>query len=154
DAFAVADHQIAHVYVRKAERIDEVRRLVASLNGVDKVLGAEEKRAYGLDHPRSGELVAISAPDRWFSYYFWLDDAKAPDYARTVDTHRKPGYDPAELFIDPKLMFPALKVGKKLAQKALGFRMLLDVIPLDASLVKGSHGRLTDDAEGPILMSS
>jgi predicted AlkP superfamily pyrophosphatase or phosphodiesterase len=154
DAFAVADHQIAHVYVKSPQRVDEVRSLVASLPGVEKVLGAEQKRAQGLDHARSGELVAISRSDRWFSYYFWLDDDKAPDYARTVDIHRKPGYDPAELFIDPKLMFPAIKVAKKLAQKALGFRMLLDVVPLDASLVKGSHGRLTDDAAGPIFISS
>jgi predicted AlkP superfamily pyrophosphatase or phosphodiesterase len=154
DAFAVADHQIAHIYVRNPQRIDEVRTLVASLPGVEQVLGADEKRAQGLDHPRAGELVAISQSDRWFSYYFWLDDGKAPDYARTVDIHRKPGYDPAELFIDPKLILPAVKVAKKLAQKALGFRMLLDVIPLDASLVKGSHGRLTDDASGPILISS
>ena len=119
-----------------------------------RVLCALLLDAAGLDHARSGELVAISKSDRWFSYYFWLDDDKAPDYARTVDIHRKPGYDPAELFIDPKLWFPALKVGKKLAQKALGFRMLLDVIPLDASLVRGSHGRPTDDADGPIFISS
>jgi predicted AlkP superfamily pyrophosphatase or phosphodiesterase len=153
-AFAVADHQIAHVYVRDPRRLDEVRALLAKLDGVESVLGAEEKRAYGLDHPRSGELVAISKPDRGFSYYFWLDDDKAPDYARTVDIHRKPGYDPAELFIDPKLWLPALKVAKKIAQKALGFRMLLDVIPLDASLVKGSHGRVTADEDGPIFISS
>jgi predicted AlkP superfamily pyrophosphatase or phosphodiesterase len=154
DAFAVADHQIAHVYVKGPQRIDEVRKLIASLDGVEQVLGVDEKRAQGIDHPRSGDLVAISRADRWFSYYFWLDDDKAPDYARTVDIHRKPGYDPAELFIDPRLMFPAVKVAKKLAQKALGFRMLLDVIPLDASLVKGSHGRPTDDAQGPIFISS
>jgi len=153
-AFAVADHQIAHIYVRDKQRIDEVRTLVAKLPGVETVLGADEKRAQGIDHPRSGELVAISKSDHWFTYYFWLDDALAPDYARTVDIHRKPGYDPVELFIDPKLMFPALKVGKKLAQKALGFRMLLDVIPLDASLVKGSHGRPTSDAHGPVFISS
>jgi predicted AlkP superfamily pyrophosphatase or phosphodiesterase len=154
DAFAVADHQIAHIYVRDARRIGEVRNLVASLPGVETILGADEKRSHGLDHARSGELVAISQSNRWFTYYFWLDDDKAPDYARTVDIHRKPGYDPAELFIDPALRFPALKVGKKLAQKALGFRMLLDVIPLDASLVKGSHGRPTADENGPIFISS
>ncbi len=153
-AFAVADHQVAHIYVRDAHRVDEVRKLVAGLRGVEAVLGADEKPAHGLDHARSGELVAISQSDRWFSYYFWLDDDKAPDYARTVDIHRKPGYDPVELFIDPTLWFAALKVGKKLAQKALGFRMLLDVISLDASLVKGSHGRPTADDDGPIFISS
>ena len=110
------------------------------------MLDEEGKRAHGLDHPRSGELVAISAADRWFTYYYWLDDDRAPDYARTVDIHRKPGYDPVELFMDPDIRFPVLKVGSVLARrKVLGSRALLDVIGLDASLVKGSHGRLTDD---------
>jgi predicted AlkP superfamily pyrophosphatase or phosphodiesterase len=155
EAFAVSDHQLAHVYVRRPERVAEVQRLLASLDGVERVLDAEGKRAAGLDHPRSGELVAVSAADRWFSYYFWLDDARAPDYARTVDIHRKPGYDPVELFLDPALWLPQLKVGWTLAKKAAGFRYLLDVIPLDASLVRGSHGRLTDDpAKGPLFASS
>jgi hypothetical protein len=119
------------------------------------VLDEEGKRAHGLDHPRSGELVAISRPDRWFTYYYWLDDDRAPDYARTVDIHRKPGYDPVELFMDPAIRFPMLKVGGVLAKrKLLGSRALLDVIPLDATLVKGSHGRLTDDpAQGPVFIS-
>jgi hypothetical protein len=97
----------------------------------------------------------ISTADRWFSYYFWLDDARAPDYARTVDIHAKPGYDPVELFVDPALGVPALTVGRKLLARKLGFRTLLDVIPLDASLVRGSHGRVTDRPEdGPVFMSS
>jgi len=154
-AFAVADHQVAHIYVRTPSDVAAVAALVAALPGVELVLDEAGKRAHGLDHPRSGELVAISQADRWFSYYFWLDDHLAPDYARTVDIHRKPGYDPAELFIDPKIAFPKLKVAKKLAQKALGFRMLLDVVPLDGNLVKGSHGRPTDRVEdGPLLLSS
>ena len=106
EAFAVADHQVAHVYVRSPERVAEVRRLLEALPGVERVLDDEGKRASGLDHPRSGELVAISAPDRWFTYYYWLDDARAPDFARTVDIHRKPGYDPVELFIDPTMTLP------------------------------------------------
>ncbi len=155
EAFAVADHQLAHVYVRRPERVPEVQRLLAGLDGVERVLDAEGKRAVGLDHPRSGELVLVSAADRWFSYYFWLDDARAPDYARTVDIHRKPGYDPVELFLDPTLWLPQLKVGWTLAKKAAGFRYLMDVIPLDTTLVRGSHGRLTDDpAAGPLFMSS
>jgi predicted AlkP superfamily pyrophosphatase or phosphodiesterase len=155
DAFAVADHQIAHVYVRRPERIAEVKALLERLDGVETVLDAEGKRAHGLDHPRSGELVAISRADRWFTYYFWLDDDRAPDYARTVDIHRKPGYDPVELFMDPDIRFPVLKVGSVLARrKLLGTRALLDDIPLDASLVKGSHGRITDDpAHGPVFIS-
>ena len=155
EAFAVADHQIAHVYVRRPERIDEVQRLLAGLPGVERVLDADGKRAAGLDHPRSGELVALARADRWFTYYYWLDDARAPDFARTVDIHRKPGYDPVELFLDPALRAPRAKIGWRLARKALGFRYLMDVIPLDATLVKGSHGRPTDDpAAGPLIISS
>ena len=155
EAFAMADHQLAHVYVRRPERIADVRALLERLNGVELVLDADGKRDHGLDHPRSGELVAVSAPDRWFTYYYWLDDDRAPDYARTVDIHRKPGYDPVELFMDPDIRFPMLKVGGILARrKLLGSRALLDVTPLDASLVKGSHGRITDDpAHGPVFIS-
>jgi predicted AlkP superfamily pyrophosphatase or phosphodiesterase len=154
-AFAVADHQIAHVYVRDAARVGEVKELLARVPGVERVLDREEQRPFGLDHERSGELVLLATPDRWFSYYFWLDDAKAPDYARTVDIHLKPGYDPVELFLDPSIAFPMLRVGRKLAARKLGFRNLLDVIPLDAKLVRGSHGRVTDKAEeGPLFMTS
>jgi hypothetical protein len=151
----VADHQIAHVYVKRRERIPEVKALLERLDGVETVFDDEGKRAHGLDHPRSGELVAVSAADRWFTYYFWLDDDRAPDYARTVDIHRKPGYDPVELFMDPAIKLPMLKVGSVLAKrKLLGSRALLDVIPLDATLVQGSHGRLTDDPlEGPVFIS-
>jgi predicted AlkP superfamily pyrophosphatase or phosphodiesterase len=155
EAFAVADHQVAHIYVKRPERIAEVRALLERLDGVEVVLDADGKRENGLDHPRSGELVAISAADRWFTYYYWLSDDRAPDYARTVDIHRKPGYDPVELFMDPDIRFPMLKVGGILARrKLLGARALLDITPLDASLVRGSHGRITDDpAHGPVFIS-
>jgi predicted AlkP superfamily pyrophosphatase or phosphodiesterase len=155
EAFCVADHQVAHVYVRRRERIAEVKRLLEALPGVETVLDDEGKRVHGLDHPRSGELVALAARDRWFTYYYWLDDQVAPDFARTVDIHRKPGYDPVELFLDPALRAPRLKVGWTLLKKMAGFRYLMDVIPLDASLVRGSHGRLHDTREaGPVLISS
>jgi predicted AlkP superfamily pyrophosphatase or phosphodiesterase len=155
DAFAVADHQVAHVYVRRPELVPEVERLLAGLPGVEQVLDEDGKRAAGLDHPRAGELVLVAQADRWFTYYYWLDDARAPDFARTVDIHRKPGYDPVELFLDPALRLPKASIGWRLAKKALGFRYLMDVIPLDASLVKGSHGRPTDDpAAGPLVISS
>jgi predicted AlkP superfamily pyrophosphatase or phosphodiesterase len=154
-AFALADHQVAHIYVRQPQALAEVKALVERLPGVETVLDAEGKRAYGLDHPRSGELVAISRADRWFAYYYWLDDARAPDFARTVEIHRKPGYDPVELFLDPALRLPKLSIGWRLAKKALGFRTLMDVIPLDAGLVRGSHGRVTDRAEeGPVFITS
>jgi predicted AlkP superfamily pyrophosphatase or phosphodiesterase len=155
-AFAVADHQIAHVYVNDRSRVNEVRALLEKLEGVERVLDAAGKREMGLDHERSGELVAISKADRWFSYYYWLDDRLAPDFARTVDIHRKPGYDPLELFVDPEIRLPMLATGWRLAKRKLGFRTLLDVISLkDTALVKGSHGRLTDDpAHGPLVISS
>jgi predicted AlkP superfamily pyrophosphatase or phosphodiesterase len=154
-AFAVADHQVAHVYVARPELVPEVAALLRDLPGVERVLDAEAKRAAGLDHPRSGELVAVSDAQSWFTYYHFLDDDRAPDYARTVDIHRKPGYDPAELFVDPRLKAAKLRIGLRLAQKLLGMRYLMDVIPLDATLVRGSHGRLTDRAEdGPLFITS
>ena len=154
-AFAVSDHQVAHVYIREPGQVAGVKALLEAVPGIEAVLDQDGKREAGLDHPRAGELVALSAPDKWFSYYYWLDDALAPDFARTVDIHRKPGFDPVELFIDPKIVFPALKVGGKLLRKMLGFRYLMDVIPLDPSLVKGSHGRITEDpAHGPVFITS
>ena len=131
--------------------------VAAALLAIPAVLAAEHfgRRSGLVDHPRAGELVLVSRADRWFSYYFWRDDARAPDYARTVDIHAKPGYDPVELFLDPTLALPAFTVGRKLLARKLGFRALLDVIPLDTSLVKGSHGRVTDRAgDGPVFMTS
>jgi predicted AlkP superfamily pyrophosphatase or phosphodiesterase len=155
EAFAVADHQISHVYVRRPERVAEVKRLLEKTEGIGKVLDGEGKRAFGLDHPRSGELVALCTPDRWFSYYYWLDDAAAPDFARTVDIHRKPGYDPAELFIDPGLRAPKAKLAFTLLKKKLGFRYLMDVIPLGGELVRGSHGLIPARKEdAPVVMST
>ena len=155
EAFCVADHQVAHVYVRRRERVAEVKRLLEALPGVAAVFDDEGKRAHGLDHARSGELVALAARNHWFTYYYWLDDQVAPDFARTVDIHRKPGYDPVELFLDPTLRAPKLKVGWTLLKKAVGFRYLMEVIPLDASLVRGSHGRLPETRDaGPVLISS
>jgi predicted AlkP superfamily pyrophosphatase or phosphodiesterase len=155
DAFAVSDHQIAHVYVARPSLIADVRRIVAALPGVERVLDRAEQAALGIDHPRSGELVALARADAWFTYYYWLDDRNAPDFARLVEIHRKPGFDPVELFLDPAIRFPRLAVGWRLAKRALGRATLMDVIPLDPTLVKGSHGRLTDDArDGPVFVTS
>ncbi len=154
-AFAVADHQIAHVYVARPELVGPVRDCVAALPGVEAVLDDAGKRAAGLDHPRSGELVAVAAADSWFTYYHFLDDAHAPDFARTVDIHRKPGYDPVELLFDPRLRLPKLAVAARLARKAIGMRTLMDVIGLDASVVRGSHGRPTDrEEDGPLFITT
>jgi len=153
-AFAVADHQVAHVYVNDGARVSEVRAILENVAGVDAVLGGPEKAAHHIAHERAGDLIAVARPDAWFTYYFWMEDRCAPDFARTVEIHRKPGYDPVELFLDPAIRIPPLTVGWKLAKRKAGFRSLLDVIPLDASLVKGSHGRLTTwDEEGPVLIT-
>lgn len=153
-AFAVADHQLAHVYVRDAADLEAVGALLRGTDGIAEVLDDEGKRAAGLDHANSGELVALAEPDRWFSYYYWLDDARAPDFARTVDIHRKPGYDPVELFMAPGVG-TKLRAAYQLARKMLGFRYLMDVIPLTPELVRGSHGRLPPSpADGPVLLSS
>ncbi len=152
-AFAVADHQVAHVYVNNPAILSQVRSVLEQTPGVEQVLGAGEKRERRIDNPRAGDLIAISAEHAWFTYYYWVDNAKAPDFARTVDIHRKPGYDPVELFVDPAIKLPMLKIASKLLKKKLGFRMLMDVIPLDATLVKGSHGRVpANKKEFPILI--
>jgi predicted AlkP superfamily pyrophosphatase or phosphodiesterase len=154
-AFAVADHQVAHVYLNDPSLEPAARTLLAAQPGVDRVLGAAEKRAVGLDHPRAGDLVVLAKENAWFTYYYWLDDARAPDFARCVDIHRKPGYDPVELFLDPALRMPKLRIARRLLQKKLGFRMLMDVIPLDATLVKGSHGiRPASRQDYPVLLTS
>lgn len=154
-AFAVADHQVAHVYVQRGEDVAGVKALLEALPGVERVLDEQGKREAGLNHAHAGELVAVAEADRWFSYAWWLEKGRAPDYARTVDIHRKPGYDPLELFIDPQLAAPKLRIALKLLKRKLGFRTLMDVIPLDESLVKGSHGRPPDDPDqGPLLITS
>jgi hypothetical protein len=143
------------VYVRNPARVAEVTSLLEGVSGIESILDRAGQAGIGLDHERAGDLVAISAADRWFTYYYWLDDALAPDFARTVDIHRKPGYDPAELFLDPALTLPKIRIAATLARKTLGFRYLMNVIPLDASLVRGSHGRVTDRLEdGPVCITS
>ncbi|MSU58299.1 MAG: alkaline phosphatase family protein [Pedosphaera sp.] len=152
--FAVADHQVAHIYLNDPSLEGRVRERIEKCDGVEAVLGKKEKAAAGIDHSRAGDLIAVAKENAWFTYYYWLDDALAPDFARTVDIHRKPGYDPAELFLDPKIPLPQLKIAWRLLQKKLGFRMLMDVIPLDASLVKGSHGRCpTHQADWPVFIT-
>jgi predicted AlkP superfamily pyrophosphatase or phosphodiesterase len=153
-AFCVADHQIAHVYLNDRSIEPQVRELLSDTPGVGQLLDHKTKAETGLGHERAGDLIAVANENSWFTYYYWMDDALAPDFARTVDIHRKPGYDPVELFLDPKLSAPKLKIAWRLLQKKLGFRMLMDVIPLDAKLVKGSHGcRPSSEAYFPVLIS-
>ena len=157
-AFAVADHQVAHIYIQRPEDVPHVAEILQRVDGVEHILDRDAQKEFGIDHERSGELVVVSDRRSWFTYYFWQDDAVAPDYARCVDIHRKPGYDPAELFVDPTLKFPKLKVARQLAKKLLGFRYYMDVIGLDPGIVKGSHGRLpdpgTEERDGAVFISS
>ena len=154
-AFAITDHQVAHIYLQDdSPRFrKEVRSCIENMEGVEKVLEGDTRKEGGLHHHRAGDFVVFSAEDSWFAYYHWLDDSLAPDFARCIDVHRKYGYDPAELFVDPNISFPTLKVAKKLVGKKLGFRTNMDLIPLDANLVKGSHGtRPNDPSDCPIIM--
>ena len=154
-AFAVADHQVAHVYVNDPSIAGEVRQLLEQTQGVDEIRMPAEIWQNGEGIGRAGDLIVISKPDSWFTYYYWNDDAVAPDYARTIDIHRKPGYDPCELYVDPAIQFPKLAIAKFLLKKKLGLRGLLEVIPLDATLVKGSHGRdIVDEGEQPVLIGA
>jgi predicted AlkP superfamily pyrophosphatase or phosphodiesterase len=155
-AFAVADHQIAHVYVAHREDVPAVREALLALTGVGELLEGEALAAAGLGHPRAGTLVALAERDAWFTYHYWLDDDRAPDFARQVEIHRKPGYDPAELFMDPDDKRVKLRAGLALARKAIGMRYVLSVVGLDASkYVKGTHGLLPEaEPDAPVLLCS
>ncbi|WP_282180683.1 alkaline phosphatase family protein [Maribacter stanieri] len=155
DAFAVADHQIAHVYCKDSKDIARVAKIIKSVEGVEKVLYGDDLKTHHINHERCGDIVVVADKDSWFTYYFWLDDSKAPDYARMVDIHKKPGYDPVEMMTDPKDKLVMAKVVGKLLKKKMGFRTVMDIIPIDATLIKGSHGRLTEDIEDfPIFISN
>jgi len=148
-AFVVADHQIAHVYINDKSVTEQVKSLLKNALDVDLVLDKKEQEKYNINHERSGDFVVTAKENSWFTYYFWLDDAVAPDYARCVDIHKKPGYDPVEMFMSSKL-----RAGYKLLRKKSGFRYVMDVIPLDATLVKGSHGRIgVSDSFKPVLIT-
>ncbi len=84
-----------------------------------RVLDRAAQKELGLDHPRAGDLVLEAAPGFWFAYDWWAAEDCAPPYARTVDIHNKPGYDPLELFFAPDRRGTAR----------------------DGTLVKGTHGR-------------
>jgi predicted AlkP superfamily pyrophosphatase or phosphodiesterase len=148
-AFAVADHQLAHVYINDASVTASLQTLLKKEPAIEWVLDRREQAMHHIDHERAGDLVLVAREDSWFTYYFWTDDAKAPDYARTVDIHKKPGYDPVEMFMTSKL-----RAAYKLMRKKAGLRYIMDVIPLDATLIKGSHGR-TNVAEKykPVLIA-
>lgn len=151
-AFAVCDHQAAHVYVRDSADLPRAREVLEAAAGVVRVLDREGQAELRVDHPNAGDLVALSSPDAWFAYPYWLDDEQAPDFARSVDIHRKPGYDPVELFMDPEKSLPVARVGLTVLRKKLGFRYRMRTCSLDATLVKGSHGLMArDPQDGPVI---
>lgn len=148
-AFVVADHQVAHVYINDVSVTEKVKNILEKVPGIELILDKNAQKEYHIDHERSGDLVLMADAQSWFTYYFWLDDKLAPDYARVVDIHKKPGYDPVEMFMTSKL-----RAGYKLLRKKTGFRYVMDVIPLDATLVKGSHGRVgTPEAFHPVMIT-
>ena len=140
DAWALCDHQHAHLFVRDRNKavISQVTELFKNVEGVSEVWDQEEQRRHGLWHERSGDVVLNSEPHSWFAYYYWLDEAQAPAFARKVDIHRKPGYDPVEMFWDGAL---ASEFGSG--------------VPLDAGLIRGSHGApsRSEDQQGVMLTS-
>ncbi len=155
EAFSSSDHQIAHIYIKDKEKIAQIKDELNDIKGIKLILDKKEQEAYHLQHKRSGDLVLIANDESWFTYYYWLDDSKAPDFARLVDIHKKPGYDPVEMFMDPSNPFIKLKAAYKLARKLSGFRYLMNVIPLDANLIKGSHGSpFVDKKYYPLFISS
>jgi predicted AlkP superfamily pyrophosphatase or phosphodiesterase len=151
--FAVADHQVAHIYLNDSTLASQVRAVVEAEPGIEMVLDRSAQTEWGIQHRRSGDFIAVAKARSWFTYYYWENEAVAPDFARTVDIHRKIGYDPVELFLDPKLRWPHLRIASFLLRKKLGLRGLLNVIPLDASLVRGSHGRRPEkENDWPVLL--
>ncbi|WP_435356168.1 alkaline phosphatase family protein [Emticicia sp. SJ17W-69] len=154
-AFAAADHQIAHVYINDLAEKARIKSILEKIDGVAVVMDEAEKQENHINHDRAGDLVVMAKADSWFTYYYWNDDKLAPDFARSVDIHNKPGYDPVEMFMNPANPFIKLRAAYKLARKLLGFRYRMDVIPLDATLIKGSHGTLDIGKEFyPVLISS
>jgi predicted AlkP superfamily pyrophosphatase or phosphodiesterase len=148
-AFVVADHQVAHVYINDATVTGKVKNLLEKVTGIELILDKNAQKEYHIDHERSGDLVLMADARSWFTYYFWINDEVAPDYARVVDIHKKPGYDPVEMFMTSKL-----RAGYKLLRKKAGFRYVMNVIPLDATLVKGSHGKVGTPAEfHPVMIT-
>ena len=148
-AFVVADHQVAHVYINDKSVTNKVMEILKNTKGIELILDRDAQKDHHINHERSGDLVLMADKASWFTYYFWLDDEVAPDYARCVDIHKKPGYDPMEVFMTSKL-----RAGYKLLRKKLGFRYVLDIVPLDATMIKGSHGSTSvEEKYHPILIT-
>jgi predicted AlkP superfamily pyrophosphatase or phosphodiesterase len=154
-AFAVADHQIAHIYINDLKEKARIKSILENIEGVDLIMDEAEKIKHKINNKRAGDFILMAKQNCWFTYYYWLDDRLAPDFARSVDIHNKPGYDPVEMFMNPANPFIKLRAAYKLARKLLGFRYRMDVISLDACLIKGSHGSFNVEKEFyPVLISN
>ncbi len=152
-AFAVADHQIAHVYCADASARDAALQVLADLPGIDRCYSGEQRAQIHLDHPRAGQIVALADHGAWFAYEYWLDDARRPDFANCVEIHKKPGYDPRELLFDPR--GGKLRAARALLRKKLGLRYRMNPVSLDPALVRGTHGRSPAAPEhGPVVIGS
>jgi len=150
-AFAVPDHQVAHVYVRDEVCISKVATLLRETEGIEFVYVGNDRGQ--LCHERSGDIVIVSEKDKWFSHDWWDSPECAPDYQATVDIHKKPGYDPRELILESGWRGSKTRIALKLLMKKFGQRTLFDVITLDATKVKGSHGRTPSmGAPSPLLI--
>lgn len=121
-AFAMVDHQIAHVYCRDARAAASAREALTGLPGIESILDRREQAALGMDHPRGGDLLLVAEVGKWFAYPWWTERKQAPDFATHVDIHNKPGYDPCELFFG----WPPPSVS------------------MDTARIRGSHGRPGD----------
>jgi predicted AlkP superfamily pyrophosphatase or phosphodiesterase len=119
-AFAMTDHEIAHVYVQDRNDIPVVKNLFESQPGIAAVLDVEGQAAVSLNHKNSGDLVLVAEPGKWLAYPWWTEKGEAPDFASHVDIHNKPGYDPCELFFG----WPPGSVSQ------------------NTSRIRGSHGRV------------
>jgi len=118
-AFAMVDHQVAHVYAVDDDSAARAREVLSELDGLDRIMDVEAQKERGVAHPNSGALVLEAARGRWFAYPWFHDKSEAPDFASHVDIHNKPGFDPCELFFG----WPPLSVS------------------MDTGRVRGTHGR-------------
>jgi len=152
-AFAVCDHQVAHVYCRDPAAQTQAQKLLSRLPGVERVYAGDERAELAMDHARSGELIVMASAGAWLAHDYWLDAALAPDFARCVEIHKKPGYDPRELVFDAH--GGKRRAGVALLRKKLGLRYVMNAIGTDPRVVHGSHGRMAAQPEaGPIIIGS
>tara|TARA_Y100000590_G_scaffold361534_1_gene418247 strand:- start:3891 stop:5195 length:1305 start_codon:yes stop_codon:yes gene_type:complete len=120
-AFAMCDHQIAHIYIKPGFE-NTVKTIFQNVD-VGNIFDKNAQLDLKINNVRSGEIILTSKKNSWFNYYWWTDEKYAPEFTFSVDIHRKPGFDPLELFLDMKT--------KKISQ--------------DVTLIRGSHGIIDNE---------